>query len=173
MRTLFLGLAIANLLLMAGVFLLGLLAAAPDDGPSRWYVWHLSLGIASGLLAALVHVTVYTYFMATSKWLTAASERFSLPPQRFVLPAKTRKRRMFPVIMLPVGLTMLAMFIGAAEDPGVAPLWSMKLHLWAAAIAWCGNLLAAFVEYHAIGEQSRLMDEALAATAEPSNRNGP
>jgi len=161
MISLWLGLTIANMLLLSAVFLLGLQAVTPDGTGTTLYVYHVSLAIAAGLMCLLAHLSVYTYFMATCKWLVAATEKAGLAVERFVIPAGTNKRRSFPVVMGAIAAMMLAMFIGAAEDPTAAPVWSVKLHIVAASVAWVGNLMAAFVEYRLIRRQQRLMDDAL------------
>jgi hypothetical protein len=161
MIPLFLGLTLANLLLLGIVFALGF-TAVEGAKPSHMYAYHITLGIASGLLTAFAHVSIYMYFMATSKWLRAATEKAGLDPAAYAAPALVNKRRVLPMMMIPIAMTMLAMFAGAASDPTVNPWWPGELHMGVAAIAIAANALCAMGEYRLIRAQGRLMDEALA-----------
>jgi hypothetical protein len=162
MIPLFLGLSAANLLLLAIVFGLGLFAVDPAGKATTMYGYHLVMGFAAGLLTALAHLAVYTYFMATSKWLNAAADKAGLDPARYVSPALARKRRVLPVALGAIGVTMLAMFAGAAADPTVRPWWPAEVHLATAALAIAANALGALMEYRLIRDQGALMDLALA-----------
>lgn len=169
MIPLFLGLAAANVLLMGIVFFLGLMAIGPDAIPSRFYAFHISMAIASGLMMLLAHVGTYMYFMATSRWLEAATNKAGLSAARFHDPARKRKSKVFAAMMAAVTLTMLTMFAGAAADPTVNPLWPGEVHMVLAIAAITVNLLAHAVQFQHIRSQSRLMDEAVAILNAPSN----
>lgn len=160
MIPLFLGLTIGNLAMLATVFTLGY-ATTRQAGSVHDY--HLLLGLGAGLMTTLTHLTVYTYHMATSRWLEAATDKAGLALERFVEPALRRKRKAFFAAMAAVGVTMLAMFAGAAADPTARPLISGAAHRWLALIAIAVNLAAAVVEFRLIRGQGALIDEALAA----------
>lgn len=165
MNSLFLGLSAANLLFLLTVFGLGLVIPEATDQVSSVYGYHLTLAVGAGLLTALTHMSIYMYFMATSKWLAAAADKAALEVERFVAPAVDRKRRCFAVVMGAVGLTMLAMFAGAATDTiASAPA---KLHLILAVIAVGANLIGAMMEYRLIQQQGALMDQALSQVNQP------
>jgi hypothetical protein len=160
MIPLFLGLTAANLLLLGVVFVLGL--GAIDGGrPTGLYAYHISLAIAAGLMTALTHVAGYMYFMATSKWLRAATDKAALNPAAYAEPAAVNKRRVLPLVMGAIVATMLAMFAGAAADPTMNAWWPGEVHLAVAAIAIGVNALGAVGEYRLIRAQGKLMDEAL------------
>jgi len=161
MVPIFLGLTAVNLLLLATVFGLGLFALDDAGAATGAYSYHVLLAIVAGLMATLTHVSIYTYFMATSKWLAAAADKADLAIDTFVTPARQRKRRGFAVVMAAIGLTMIAMFAGAAADTIRA--MPDKLHFVLAVIALLANVACALAEYRLIKEQSALMDEALAA----------
>ena len=161
MIPLFLGLTIANLLLLVVVFVLGF-GTFHEGKPTDHYAYHISLAIAAGLMAVLVHVVAYMYFMATSKWLRAATDKAGLDPAAFALPAMSNKRRVLPLVMGAIVMTMLAMFAGAGADPTVNPWWPGELHMVVAAAAIAANALCAAGEFRMIRTQGRLMDEALA-----------
>jgi hypothetical protein len=169
MIPLFLGLQIANHLLLLIVFGTGLWFSEVQGGPwaaeageSGLYGFHVATGIAAGLFCAMAHVAVYMYFMATYKWLWAATEKAGLDPQRYVAPAKRRKSQSFPVVMGAIVMTMAAMFAGAGADPSGGAWWPRQAHLIVAAAAIGANLIAALREFVLIRQQQHLMDDALA-----------
>jgi hypothetical protein len=162
MIPLFIGLSAANLLLLLAVFGLGFFAVDSAHHATALYTYHISLGIAAGLMATLTHLAFYTYFMATSRGLVAATDKANLPRERYAIPAFTGKRRALPVAMAAVMLTMLAMFAGAGADSTMRPWWPTEVHLTAAGIALAANALGAAVELAMIRAQGRLMDGALA-----------
>ncbi len=162
MIPLFLGLSIANLILLATVFGLGLFATDAQHKTTGVYSYHISLAFASGMMVLLTHLAFYTYFMATTKWLAAASDKANFPMDRFAAPAYGAKRRAMRVAMTAILLTMLAMFAGAAADPTVRPWWPGEVHMFAAIVAIVANAFCVWIESDMIKSQRRLMDEALA-----------
>jgi len=162
MPTLFLGLTAANLLLLSIVFGLGLFATDAADQPTWIYSYHIALAIAAGMMTLLTHLAVYTYFMATSRWLQAATDKANLDPNAYAAPALAAKKRVLPLAMTAIVLTMLTMFAGAGADPTLRRLWPAEVHLAIAALAVAANALCAALEFRLIKAQGRLMDGALA-----------
>jgi len=163
MVRLFLGLCGANILLLGSVFVLGLGTKGASGRPTELYPYHLALGVLTGLLTTLVHVAVYTYFMATTKWLGAATNKAALDPAQFLEPAVAAKQAMLPLVLLPVVATMLTMFAGAGADPTMRPWWPSEVHLVLAAACIALNVLCHVLQYHRIGAQGVRVDRALAA----------
>lgn len=161
MIPLFLGLTAANLICLTVVFFLGLFVEDATGGRSDLYTYHITLAIGAGLMTALCHVAVFTYFMATTKWLGAATDKAGLDPAVFVQPPARRKSRAFAVAMLAVVVTMLTMFLGAAADTIAA--MPGGVHLASGIAALLVNLACATAEYRLIKQQGALMDDALAA----------
>ena len=161
MIPLFLGLTAANLLLLLAVFGIGLFTFDAADKPTALYTYHIALGIAAGLMTTITHLAAYTYFMATSRWLQAATDKANLESAYFAIPALANKKKMTPVAMTPIVITMLAMFAGAAADPTVRPWWPGTVHMGVAAVAIGANLFCAMLEYKLIRGQGKLMDGAL------------
>jgi len=161
MIPLFLGLTAANLILLSAVFVIGLMTPGVEK-PTWLYPYHLSLGIAAGLVTLAAHLAVYMYFMATARWLQAATDKANLNPQHFAAPALLGKRRVLPFVMGAIVAVMLTMFAGAGADPTLRPWWPGEVHLIVGAIAIVANALCALVEFKMIKEQGRLMDAALA-----------
>ena len=161
MLPLFLGITAVNILLLAGVFGLGLEATDAQSGPSGLYALHITLGITSGLVCALTHTAVYTYFMATSRWLQAAADKADLDPAWFVAGALARKTRALFVALAAILLTGAAIFAGAGSDPTMNQLWPPAVHRLLAAAALAVNLASAWIEFGLIADQGRRMDKVL------------
>lgn len=157
MIPLFLGLTAANLIILAGVFALGL---GVGGDVAALYTYHIAFGLTAGLMALLTHLSVYVYFMATSKWLAAATDKAGLDADRFARPAERHKRRAFVLAMSIIALTMITMFAGAGADVTVSALWPGELHLLLAVAAIVANGFGALGEYQLIRKQSNLMDAA-------------
>ena len=154
MTSLFLGLTIANLVALLTTVGLGY-AAVGQDG---WRPWHMLAGALSALLCIAVHCVVFTYFIATAKWVRHAVAVKRLD-EAYVTPTRSFKAQAFPAAlgaMLAVFLT--AIFGAAVDNHMLAPAWHHGAALGAVAV----NLLAAAVEYGAIGRNGRLIDRILA-----------
>jgi hypothetical protein len=162
MTSLFIGMTVANLLLLCTVFGMGLGVIGADGKPTGIYAYHISLAIAAAFVTLGTHTGVFMYFMATCKWLQAATDKAALDVKRFVTPAIENKRRVFACLMAPIVMVMLASFAGAGADRTLSPLWSPTVHLGVAAVAIVVNAFAAMLEFKFIKAQGRLMDDALA-----------
>lgn len=167
MIPLFLGLTAANLLLLLGVFSLGLFVVDHTGSVTGAHSLHLLLGIAAGLLCALTHVGVYMYHMATARWLQAATDKIGADPMRWAAPALERKRKVFAVVMGAIVITMLTMFAGAGADPTAGRWWPGEVHLMMGVLAIAMNVSAAISEYRHIRAQGAMMDDALAVLNAP------
>jgi hypothetical protein len=159
MIPMFLGLTMANLLLLGTVFVLGL-GASHSGGATDLYLYHVTWAIAAGLLTALVHSVVYTYFMGTSRWLAAAADKADLESQPFIQEPLDRKRTALFVMLTPIGMTMLTMMGGAATDTLL--WWPGGVHLVLGIATLVVNIGAAIWEFRLIRAQGQSMDDALA-----------
>ncbi|MCE9591956.1 MAG: hypothetical protein K8S99_15725 [Planctomycetes bacterium] len=180
----FIGFTIANLGLMLAAFILGTFILDANDRATILYSYHMDMGIYIALLSAGTHVLVYTYFMASTKWLRAATDKANLDPAVYVDIPAARKRRVLPIAMLAMASTMTCVFAGAwvdrnlaedwRRDPAgktlgvVTPAtlsdtteWGRQLHLGTAVLAIAVNLGCAWAEYTLIRAQSQLMKTAL------------
>lgn len=162
MISLFLGLSTANLLLLTMTLGLGLFATDAGGQPSSLFAVHITMGIAAGMMAVVTHIGTYTYFMATAKWLQAATDKADLNPDHFVAPALARKTRVLAAAGIAITVTMLAMFAGAASDPTMPNPWPSGIHITLALATVAINLAAAIVQFSQVRQQGLLMDEALA-----------
>lgn len=161
MIPLFLGLTLANLIILGLVAGQGFIAL--DDGaePAAFGL-HLVLGVASGFMTVMAHLAVYMYHMATSRWLRAATQKLVIDEDRYVSPAFARKRKVSVFVMPTILLSMANLFVGAAADAGSNRDAMGQVHLVIAMVTIAANVLAAIGEFYCIRGQGRLMDAALA-----------
>jgi hypothetical protein len=152
MIPLFLGLSLVNLLSLCVAAWLG-------------YTHHRSVHVLAGALATLVccavHCVVFTYFIATAKWVQHAVLVKRLDPA-LVLPTRSFKLQAFPAALLAMASVFLAAVLGAARDNEmVRPTWH-----WIPALLAIGvNVVVVFIEYRAIARNGRLIDQILANVA--------
>lgn len=161
MRGIFLGLHLANLLMLATVFAAGVLAKVAGVDAAPWLPVHMALAIFASLLAALAHVATFTYFMATTNWLTAATAKADLDTGRFVVSARAQKQRVLVWALAAVAATMLAMFVWPGGGPDAGARWTGPAHLVLAYLALAVNLVAAMAQYGHLRARGRMMDQVL------------
>ena len=152
MIPLFLGLSLVNLLCLGVTMALGYTGASPATR---------SLHILAGALATLVccgvHCVVFTYFIATAKWVQHAIAMKQLDAA-LAAPTRSFKRQAFPAAVVAMGAVFLAAVLGAARDNYMTPvLW----HHAAAIAAVAVNAIVALVEYRAIARNGRLIANVL------------
>ncbi|MAE64854.1 MAG: hypothetical protein CMJ18_11350 [Phycisphaeraceae bacterium] len=162
MARVFAGLAASNVILMIVVFGLGFGAVGADRRPTDVYAVHLTLGILAGLFCALTHVSAFTYFMATSRWLREAAVKGALEEREVVEPALRRKTRALALAMTAIAVTVITMFMGAAVDPAVRLEIPSTVHLALGLLAIVMNLGCAAAEFQLIRVQSEVMDAVAA-----------
>ncbi len=155
MISLFLGLSIANLASLLATIALGYAAA----GAPAWRPWHTLAGAMASLLCVGVHCVVFTYFVATAKWVRHAVLVKKLDDS-WAAPTRSFKALAFPAALLAIFSVFAAAVLGAAVDNRFLPTgW----HHAAALIAFGVNLVAAAIEYGAITRNGDLIDRILAA----------
>lgn len=161
MIQLFLGLTVFNLLCLSITAALGY--AVMITGP-RWGSYHQLVGVLSTISCMAVHCIVFTYFIATAKWVLHAIELKRLDPA-LAAPTRSFKSQAFPAAVLAMASTFAAAVVGAATfSYGIAPLWHHVLALLAIAI----NAAVAVVEYRSIGRNAALIDQILEQVNGPS-----
>ena len=154
MIPLFLGLTIANLTALLITIGVGYFAAA---GASSARTLHMVAGLLTALLCVAVHCTVFTYFMATSKWVQHAVTIKKLDVA-YVTPTRSFKAHAFPAALGAMLAVFLTAILGAAVDNKmVSAGWHHAFALAAVGV----NLLAAVVEYAAISRNGKLIDRLL------------
>jgi hypothetical protein len=120
---------------------------------------HALSGIVAALLCCGVHCAVFTYFIATAKWVRHACTVKGLS-DAFVQPTASFKAQAFPAALLAMASAFAAALSGVmVENDGAWPLWHALLSWAALAI----NGVVAWVEYAAIVRNANLIDQVLAA----------
>lgn len=152
MILLFLGLTLANLICLGIAAALGYASADGRSDP-----WHILAGLLAALLCVGVHCVVFTYFVATAKWVKHAIAVKQLDA-KLAEPTRSFKAMALPAVMLAILSVLLAAALGAVTDSyQINPLW----HHLAALVMLAINILAAGLEYVAIRRNGRLIDEVL------------
>jgi len=150
MIVLFLGLTLANFACLITTGILGYAGGAST--------WHRLAGALAAIVCVGVHCVVFTYFVATGKWIEHAILVKRLDPT-IALPVRTFKMSAFPAALGAMTLAIATAIVGAAVDNQyLSPAW----HHVMAMLLVAGNLGAAFVEYRAIRDNGVVIDSILA-----------
>lgn len=157
MIPLFLGLTLVNLITLCVAGALGYLSASGHDVRG----WHILAGALAGIVACAVHCIVFTYFVATAKWIQHAVLVKRLDAS-FITPTRSFKAQAFPAAMIAIAVTLVAVFSGAARDNYML---SRTAHHTITIVAFAVNVIAALIEYRAIARNGRLIDVMLAKIA--------
>jgi hypothetical protein len=152
MVVLFIALTALNLLFLGTAMGLAYLGRGHPLGH-----WHVLIGALAGIVCCGVHSVVFTYFIATAKWIQHAVAVKQLNPA-LVAPTRSFKAQAFPAALLAIATVLAAAFSGAATDNRMlSPGWHHVL-AWLALVA---NALVAVVEYRAIVRNGALVDRVL------------
>lgn len=160
MNVIFLGLVIWNILFFAATLLTGMAGG-------KWFVWHWSLGVITGIFTCFTHSLVFIQLIGSGKGIKEAVDAYSLPddPETgYVRRTKKFKGRAFPWAMFMPMITIATTWIGAWHEtnfraaPGLVAA-SHQCHMWIAWITVALNLLAFWKEYHVIAENTRMIAE--------------
>jgi hypothetical protein len=153
MIPLFLGITALNLLCLTAAAALGY--AGIYHPHLKQY--HQLLGVVAAITCCGVHCIVFTYFMATAKWVQHAITVKQLDPA-LAAPTRSFKAQAFPAALSSIATVFLTAFVGAATlSYEFRGLWHHALALLALAV----NLTAAFIEYRAILRNGALIDGLL------------
>ena len=153
MISLFLGLTLANLTALLVTLGLGYAGAS---GPLP--AWHMLAGTMAVLLCIAVHCIVFTYFIATAKWIQHAVTVKNLSAE-YTAPTRSFKAQAFPAALTAILAVFITAMLGAATDNHLV---SPTAHHLMALSAFAINLGAAAIEYRAIDRNARLIDRLLA-----------
>ncbi len=123
---------------------------------------HLLSGVLATMVCTGVHCIVFTYFIATAKWVQHAIQVKGLDP-RLAAPTRSFKAQAFPAALVAMTIVFVTAVLGAATDNyPIDPMWHMVLAMTAIGV----NTIVAFVEYRAIASNARLIDAVLAMIAD-------
>ena len=150
---LFVILTVINLLCLLGTTVLGYGNSVASD----WGGYHQLAGALATICCCAVHSVVFTYFIATAKWIQHAVSVKNLPVEH-ITPTKSFKAQAFPA-------ALLAMFsVFAAAVSGVISFsyhTNSHIHLAISIAAIVINVLVALIEYRAICRNGALIDGIL------------
>jgi hypothetical protein len=151
---LFLGLTVLNLLCLSITAALGY--AVMQRG-ADWGSYHQLAGVLATLVCCAVHCIVFTYFIATAKWLLHAIEVKQLDPA-IALPTRSFKAQAFPAAVIAMLFTFAAAVLGAATlSYEIPPLWHHAMALLSISV----NVAVAVVEYRSITRNGQIIDHVL------------
>ena len=154
MIPMFISLSIINLLCLGTAAALGYLSVYRDP----WFQpWHTIPGVMATMTCCAVHCIVFTYFIATSKWVQHAISVKRLDPA-LAAPTRSFRAQAFPAALLAMAIVFAAAVLGAARDNYATPsAWHQSMALVSLGV----NAAVSFVEYRAISRNGRLIDEVL------------
>ena len=154
MLPLFLGLTLVNLLCLGLATALGYRSLG-DAGESKGI--HILAGAMAAMVCVGVHCVVFTYFIATAKWVQHAVLVKRLEPS-LAAPTRSFKMQAFPAALAAMAVVFAAAVLGAARDNyGIARGW----HHGFAIAALVVNVIVAAIEYRAIARNGALIDSIL------------
>ena len=157
MIPLFIGLSLVNLLCLTVAMVLGYYAPQSERG------LHILAGTLATLVCCGVHCVVFTYFIATAKWMQHAIAVKKLDAT-LAQPTRSFKMQAFPAALLAMASVFATAVLGAARDNyGTPKAW----HHGAAIVALLVNVTVALLEYRAIARNGRLIDTVLARAGSP------
>jgi hypothetical protein len=138
-----------------GLGFLGMIAATVLglQGTNIWR--HVSFGIFSTMILLLGHSMMMFYLIGKGKAVKDAMAEHSLTGDYDRRVATVRKP-VFSIAPIAMGVTMMTAILGASVDTGVLP---PIVHAMIAYGAIACNLAAVKVEFTALAESSRIVDE--------------
>ena len=144
MTVLFMGLMLANFICLIGT------AAVGYAGVMHW---HRVFGALAAMVCCGVHCVVFTYFIATGKWIEHAILVKQLEPA-IALPTRPLRRGAFAAALSVIMVAIATAIVGAAVDNQyLSPAW----HHVMAMVLLAGNVLAAIVEYRCIRDNGLII----------------
>ncbi len=168
MKQAFLGLALADLILLTTAAALGWIT----NGSERLFVFHFGLGLFTTIYTVFMHMVVYVYFIVCGKIVGEAVERADLD-HSLEKRAATLKTRTFRFALLGIltaiatailGARIASVGIGPEGDPDAARrAAALTVHMVCAIVMLMVQPIVMTIEYHNVESQVELNTEALAA----------
>ena len=161
MIALFIGLTLVNLLMLGVTTGLGYVV---HRDPLRFSPYHQLAGVLATITCVAVHCVVFTYFIATAKWVQHAVSVKRLDPA-LSAPTRSFKAQAFPAALSAMAVVFVTAITGAATFSGY--FRSTTVHHALAIASLVVNALVALVELRAIARNGRLIDGILAQVTPP------
>jgi putative Mn2+ efflux pump MntP len=114
---------------------------------------HFNCALASTFLLALGHSMTMFFFIGTGKQIKDMVREHDLD-RTIVRETIVYKNKLFPTLMLAVGVTMAQFILGGAVHTRVIPVWVHNLLGWAALVS---NAYCLALEARYLVENSKLM----------------
>src|SRR5207245_9898204 len=153
MIVLFLGLMLVNFVCLIGTAVLGYVGLSSGFGS-----WHRIAGAMAAIVCCGVHCVVFTYFVATGKWIAHAILVKGLEPD-IGAPTRPLRRAAVAAALGAITLGIASATRGAAVDNQyLSAAWHQILAIGLIA----GNAVAAVVEYRCIRDNGVVIDGILA-----------
>jgi divalent metal cation (Fe/Co/Zn/Cd) transporter len=147
---LFLILTILNLLCLLGTAVLGYGTSLT----SEWSAYHQLAGALATICCCAVHCVVFTYFIATAKWIQHAVTVKKLSTEH-VGPTRSFKAQAFPAALFAMASVFGAAIIGVITfSYHINPRWHQLTSIAAIVI----NAGVAWIEYRAIRRNGQLVN---------------
>jgi hypothetical protein len=115
---------------------------------------HFTLALASTFLLSLAHSMTMFFFIGTGKHVKELVAEHRLGPE-IVRETILFKNKLFPVMMLAIGLTMAQFILGGGVHTRLVPAWIHHLLGWAAVAS---NLHCLLLEGRYLVANGRLMN---------------
>lgn len=156
MISLFIGVTLVNLLALGTAAALGYFV---KHDPNVLSPYHQLAGALAAITCVAVHCIVFTYFIATAKWVQHAVSVRQLAPS-LITPTRSFKAQAFPAALLAMTIVFITAITGVATFVGRG---SVVVHHALAITSIVINFLVAGVEYRAIVRNGQLIDRILAS----------
>jgi hypothetical protein len=152
--SLFIGLSLVNLLCLSTAAALGY---ARMFRGGQFAEYHQLAGALSAITCCAVHCIVFTYFIATAKWIQHAIEVKQLDP-KLASSTKSFKAQAFPAALLAMFVVFMTAVVGVITlSYGIRPIW----HHGLAVLSILVNMGVCVIEYRAISSNAKLIDGIL------------
>ena len=168
MKNAFIGLAVADLLVLTVAAVLGWVT----DGSERLFALHFGLGLFGAIYTVFVHVVAYVYFIVCGKIVSEAVERAgldgALDDRARVLKARTFRFVLLGIVTIIataiLGARIAAVGISPQGDPDIVRRAAgQTIHLLCAVLTLMVQPIVMTIVYHNIEAQVELTANALAA----------
>jgi len=130
----------------------------------NWASYHQLAGALAAIACCGVHCVVFTYFIATAKWIQHAVTVKKLDPA-IARPTRSFKAQAFPAALLAMAIVFVTALVGVITfSYRLTPVWHHAL----AIISLVVNLIVALIEYRAVARNGELIDDILARINAPA-----
>lgn len=165
MKSVFLGLAFSNLLFLFATAGVGFFV----DGQGRdYFSLHMRFGVFAGIFACMLQSAVFTYFIATGKWIAELTAAHGLNSSLAFPAAQRYKNTVVPIVIISVAAAVASVALGSAGINNIMPMWAHRI---VGVLTVAVHLFGAVIEYYYISLNGALIDRLLSEL--PQDLGGP